>query len=54
MIHNFPNMDMQGIDIKTLFLKGTTNACRRTTQQTQGMLFVMYEQVTYTVHKADD
>jgi hypothetical protein len=47
-------MDMQGIDIKTLFLTGTANACRRMTQQTQGMLFVMYEQVTYTVDKADD
>ena len=54
MIHNFPNMDMQAINIKTLFLTGIAYACRRKTQCTQGMLFVMYEQVTYNVDKADD
>ena len=45
---------MQGIDMKTLFLTGTANARRCTTQRTQGMLFVMYEQVTYNVDKVDD
>ena len=44
---------MRGIDIKTLFLAGAADARQRMTQRTQGMPFVMYEQVTQNVEKDD-